>query len=90
MCLVDLGYCRITEKCKNRPTLYRFNENNTRKNHIVTKVTRYNDKIRIEKGARQGYIISPKLFASVLEEVFLKLRWEHRGLLIQRKEENLR
>ena len=38
------------------------------------------DKIPLGKGIRQGDTISPKLFTSVLEEIFRKLDWEEKGI----------
>ena len=40
------------------------------------------DKITIGKGVRQGDPISPKLFTAALENVFKRLNWEDKGILI--------
>lgn len=38
------------------------------------------DKIKIEKGVRQGDTISPKLFTLALESAFKNLAWENKGI----------
>ncbi|KAG1687439.1 Folylpolyglutamate synthase, mitochondrial [Nymphon striatum] len=40
------------------------------------------NKIRLEKGVRQGDSISPKLFTACLENVFRGLNWTSKGILI--------
>ena len=40
------------------------------------------DPFKLEKGARQGDCISPKLFTACLEQVFRKLNWEEMGIKI--------
>ncbi|KAG1652702.1 Cyclin-dependent kinase 14 [Nymphon striatum] len=40
------------------------------------------NKIRLEKGVRQGDSISPKLFTACLENVFRYLNWTYKGILI--------
>lgn len=44
------------------------------------------DKIKIQRGVRQGDRKSPKLLA--LEDVFKGLRWANRGIVIQGKRLN--
>ena len=45
----------------------------------------------IEKGVKQGDPLSPILFNTALEEVFRKLEWENKGILINGKKlSNLR
>jgi len=38
------------------------------------------EKCKIEKGVRQGDLISPKLYCAVLESVFQKLNWDEVGI----------
>ena len=40
------------------------------------------DKIRINRGVRQGDIISSKLFTATLESIFKRLNWENKGVKI--------
>ena len=40
------------------------------------------EKIRINRGVRQGDTISPKLFTATLESIFRRLNWENKGVKI--------
>ncbi len=46
------------------------------------KMDQKGDNFKVERGVRQGDLLSPNLFNAVLEEVFGKLGWEGRGLRI--------
>ena len=48
----------------------------------VIRLHKDTDKIRIEKGVRQGDTISPKLFTACLEDIFRKFSWETKGVCI--------
>ena len=37
------------------------------------------EKIRINRGVRQGDTISPKLFTATLYSIFRRLNWENKG-----------
>ena len=44
-----------------------------------------NIEIPVNRGVRQGDTISPKLFTAALEDVFRKLNWESRGIMVDGK-----
>ena len=48
----------------------------------VIRLHKDRERIRIDKGVRQGDTISPKLFTSCLEGIFRELDWERKGLNI--------
>jgi len=49
---------------------------------IQIKLHETTGKVKINRGVRQGDIISPKLFTLVLETVFAKLDWDKKGINI--------
>ena len=48
----------------------------------VIRLHKDTERIKIEKGVRQGDTISPKLFTACLEGIFRELNWENKGLNI--------
>ena len=52
------------------------------KGTAVIRLHKNTEKIKIEKGVRQGDTISPKLFTACLEEIFREVNWEGKGLKI--------
>ena len=57
-------------------------ENIYEKGSTIIRLHKESDKIKIEKGVRQGDTISPKLFTSCLESIFRKIDWEGKGINI--------
>ena len=57
-------------------------ENVYEKGSTIIRLHKDSDKIKIEKGVRQGDTISPKLFTACLESIFRKMDWEGKGINI--------
>ena len=49
---------------------------------VTVHMHKESEKIRIKRGVRLGYTISPKLFTATLESIFKRLNWEHKGVKI--------
>ena len=49
---------------------------------VTVHLHKESEKIRINRGVRQGDTISPKLFTATLESIFRRLNWENKGVKI--------
>ena len=49
---------------------------------VTVHLHKESEKIRINRGVRQGATISPKLFTATLESIFRRLNWENKGVKI--------
>ena len=47
---------------------------------VTVHLHKESEKIRIKRGVRQGYTISPKLFTATLEGIFRRLNWQNKGV----------
>ena len=65
-------------------------QNINKESTTTTKVYKVNMRILINKDARQGGIISPKLLIAESEEAFKNLEWEETGFKINEHLNNLR
>lgn len=74
-----LQYSNVHQKYIN--ILKHIYSNSTSKIRLETR----GDEIKIERGVRQGDPLSPKLFIAVLENIFQKLNWVNKGLLVNGK-----
>lgn len=54
----------------------------------TVKLHQNTNEIKIGRGIRQGDTISPKLFNTALEEIFKRLQWQDKGILINGKRLN--
>lgn len=66
---IDQRYINLVEKIYSKATL-------------KIRLHELTNKVEIQRGVRQGDIISPKMFTLVLEDVFKRLRWENKGINI--------
>ena len=57
-------------------------ENIYRNTATIIRLHKDSEKIKINKGVRQGDTISPKLFTACLENIFRKMKWESEGINI--------
>ena len=49
---------------------------------VTVHLHKKSEKIRINRGVRQGDTISPKLFTATVESIFRRLNWENKGVKI--------
>ena len=49
---------------------------------VTVHLHKESEKIRINRGVRQGETISPKLFTATLESIFRRLIWENKGVKV--------
>lgn len=66
---IDTRYSRLIEYIYKKATIQMIIDEDTT-----------TDKIKVEKGIRQGDTISPKLFTLALEDIFKKLSWQNKGI----------